>query len=349
MSKRRDRRLRAAEIRDTVVKDTETPGEQHKLVHINASHTEVSSLKGSGSHLGFFGKIESFYWTHYKVLLLIPFILLLLAFAQVGYQTAVTGSFLHKGISLKGGLTVTIPHAEISDTVPLEQLLQRDFPNNELHIRKLSTATGAAEGIIVDADITDKATIATFLARLEDVTNKQRAVFNVEEIGSALGTSFFNQTFSALVAAFVLIGIVVFLYFRTFVPSFAVMLAAFSDMFVTLAVMNILGVKISTAGIAAFLMLIGYSIDTDMLLTINVLKKKEGTLQERVYHSIKTGVTMTFTALGAVGAMLLFSKSEVLTQIAFILFVGLWADLVYTWIQNVGLLRLYLERKKKEH
>ena len=143
-------------------------------------------------------------------------------------------------------------------------------------------------------------------------------------------------------------GIVVFLYFRTPIPSLAVILAAFSDIVVTVAVVNIMGMKISTAGIAAFLMLIGYSVDTDILLTTRVLKRKEGTEMDRVIGAFKTGIMMTLTALIAVTAALIFTDSEIIRQIMVILFIGLLADIINTWIQNVGILRLYLERKHKK-
>ena len=41
-----------------------------------------------------------------------------------------------------------------------------------------------------------------------------------------------------------------------------------------LALIDFLGIEISAAGIAAFLMLIGYSVDTDILLTSRALKRK---------------------------------------------------------------------------
>jgi preprotein translocase subunit SecF len=76
-------------------------------------------------------------------------------------------------------------------------------------------------------------------------------------------------------------GLVVFFYFRSIAPSLAVILEAFSDIIVTLAIFNLTGIKLSTAGIAAFLMLIGYSVDTDILLSTRVLKRKDGTVMER--------------------------------------------------------------------
>ena len=143
-------------------------------------------------------------------------------------------------------------------------------------------------------------------------------------------------------------GIVVLIYFRTFIPSIAIILAAFSDMVFALAVINLMDVRIGTAGIAAFLMLIGYSVDTDILLSVRVLKRKEGTVMDRIMSSIKTGMTETLTAIVAVTVAMFVTQSEVIRQIMLILLIGLIADIFNTWIQNVGLLRIYVERKAKK-
>tara|TARA_B100000315_G_C14507891_1_gene555538 strand:- start:911 stop:1357 length:447 start_codon:yes stop_codon:yes gene_type:complete len=143
-------------------------------------------------------------------------------------------------------------------------------------------------------------------------------------------------------------GLVVFLYFRTVVPSIAVILAAFSDMVITLAVVNLMGMKIGTAGIAAFLMLIGYSVDTDILLSTRVLKRKGGTVMKRIYEAMKTGLTMNFTTLVAVSVALIISDSEIISQIMTIIFIGLIVDLINTWIQNVSILRYYIENGKNK-
>jgi len=132
------------------------------------------------------------------------------------------------------------------------------------------------------------------------------------------------------------------------VPSLAVILAAFSDIVVTVAVVNLLGIKLGTAGIAAFLMLIGYSVDTDILLTTRVLKRKEGTEFERILSSVSTGMTMTLTAITAVAVAIIFTQNDTIRQIMTILLIGLLADIINTWIQNVGILRFYLERKSRQ-
>ena len=94
-------------------------------------------------------------------------------------------------------------------------------------------------------------------------------------------------------------------------------------------------------------MLIGYSIDTDILLTTRVLKGKEGTVHDRVIGSLKTGLTMTIAAIAAVVIAYFSTQSEMLKQIMLILFLGLVADIINTWITNVSLLRWYVEKRHK--
>ncbi len=295
--------------------------------------------------------LRNFYDKEYKKLLLIPLILLFLAIFSIAFQTIKTGDFINRDVTLKGGLTITIPLEKQIDVIELQNYLSKQFVSNDMSVRKLKRA-GSDIGIIIDSDIdgAKKSEIDLLIKKIGEKLDikLEEGKYTAEFIGSSLGASFFNETFRALLLAFLFMSIVVFFYFRTPIPSLAVILAAFSDMVITLAVVNLMGIKISTAGIAAFLMLIGYSVDTDILLTTRVLKRKEGTEMDRVISAFKTGIMMTLTALVAVTAALIFTDSEVIRQIMVILFIGLLADIINTWIQNVGILRLYLERKHKK-
>lgn len=287
----------------------------------------------------------------YKLLLIIPFLILSIALVQIGYQIYKTGDFIKKDVSLKGGVTVTIPHDKDIDVKQIEKIISSQFPRNDIAARILRSA-GAVVGIIVEADIdgNDKVQVQNLLQATEKSlqVDLSKVDYGIEIIGSSLGASFFRESLIALAVAFLFMGLVVLIYFRTYIPSMAIILAAFSDMVVALAVINLLDIRIGTAGIAAFLMLIGYSVDTDILLTVRVLKRKEGTVMDRIVSSIKTGMTETLTAIVAVTIALLVTQSEVIRQIMLILLIGLIADIFNTWIQNVGLLRIYVERKAKK-
>ena len=132
------------------------------------------------------------------------------------------------------------------------------------------------------------------------------------------------------------------------IPSLAVILSAFADIVMTIALIDFLGFNLSLAGVIALLMLIGYSVDTDVLLTTRLLKRTEGSTNERMWEAFKTGTTMTVTSIIAVTAILvvIYSFSDIFRQIFSILLIGLSFDLMNTWLMNASVLRWYIEHKE---
>ena len=170
--------------------------------------------------------------------------------------------------------------------------------------------------------------------------------YSAEEYSSAFSESFFRQLIKVLIFAFVLMAIVVAVTFRDFIPSLAVILAAITDLLVTLAVISLAGIKLSSGGIIAFLLVIGYSIDTDILLTTKLLKRKVGTMYERFAQSITTGLTMTITTVVAVLVAFIFSTAPVLKQIFLIIFIALIVDIISTYVGNASILIWHIKNKK---
>ncbi len=287
------------------------------------------------------GPIKAFYEDNYKKLLIIPFAILLAGFIVIGIQIATTGEFIAKDVSLSGGLTVNVLTEQDIDTSQLETQLQSEFPEASVRVRSL-TELGTQVGVIIEASDINQDDLSNFLSGKIDNFEQNHSV---EQIGPALGESFFRQTMISIGVAFLFMSLVVFYYFRTLAPSAAVVLAAFSDIVVTVGVMNVLGIRLSTAGIAALLMLIGYSVDTDILLSTRILKRKQDSLMERMYSAISTGLTMNITTMVALTVALIISQSQTISQIMTILLIGLAIDVVNTWIQNAGILRWYAERE----
>ena len=291
-----------------------------------------------------FGKrFGSFHDKYYKHLLLIPLIILILGFAYMGYFYSVNGDFMYRDISLTGGTSFTI-----QDSISSEQL-KSDLASQleEINTREIyNLVTGKQEAIIIQT----KSSVEHTKQVLEDYLGYELNEKNssIEFTGSTLSESFFRQLLIAILIAFVFMALVVFVIFRTVVPSLAIIIAAFADIFMTLVAVNLLGIKMSTAGIVAFLMLIGYSVDTDILLTNRVLKRY-GNLNSKLYYAFQTGMTMTITSIVAVGVALIFARSfsVVLTQIFTILFIGLGFDILNTWITNVSILKWYVVGKDK--
>ena len=106
-------------------------------------------------------------------------------------------------------------------------------------------------------------------------------------------------------------ALLVFALFRIFVPSIAVIASAFSDIVVPLALMDLFGIKLSLGTVAALLMLIGYSVDSDILLNNHVLRRR-GDFYESTYRARRTGVTMTLTSIAAMTVMAIVASDFVL-------------------------------------
>jgi len=279
---------------------------------------------------------------YYKILLIIPAILIIFSFIYMINFYNQNGDFIKKDISLTGGTSVTI--YEKLDVLELKQGLQNKL--QDVNIREVyDLITKEQKAVIIEttsgADETKKV--------LEDYLKYELTDENssFEFTGSSLSQGFYKQLLIAILIAFVAMGLVIFIIFRTFVPSIAVIASAFADILMTLVVVNILGIEVSTAGLVAFLMLIGYSVDTDILLTSRVLKREGDSLNKKIFDSFKTGMTMTITALFSVLVALFIVKSfsSVLTQIFTILAIGLGFDIFNTWVTNVSIIKWYMKNK----
>jgi preprotein translocase subunit SecF len=275
---------------------------------------------------------------HYKNLLLIPIVLLLFSAVYMGVFYSKNHDIFHKDISLTGGTSITIYGDFNEEQILID--LQDKLPN--LNIREISDLTTRKQVALILQTTSDGDQARSVL---EDYLGYELTADNssFEFTGASLSASFYRQLLIAMIVAFIFMAIVVFIIFKKIVPAFAVIISAFADILMTLVVVNLFGMEISSAGIIAFLMLIGYSVDTDILLTTRALKRHEGSLNKRIWDSFKTGITMTLTSIVAVFVAYLFTSSfsSVLSEIFIVLIIGLLFDILNTWVTNVSIIKWY--------
>lgn len=271
----------------------------------------------------------------YKPLIIIPVIITLIALAVV-----VSGG-LQEGIDLKGGSMAVVQ-------------LEKPVSNDAL-AAMVENATGNQQVTVVTSG-SNTATIeiaggATDVIALTNALNGTATIQSFRAVGPSLSKQSLTQVYYALAFAFLFMSITVFIIFRNLIPSLAVIFAAFSDIIIAVGGMSLLGIPLSLASVGALLMLIGYSVDTDILLTTRVLKRREGTINERAKDAMKTGFTMAAAAIGSMVALYLVVRffmpyAQVLDQIASVLIIGLVADVLATWLFNLGVLRWYMEGRR---
>jgi len=292
--------------------------------------------------------LKNFYRKNYKILMIIPFILLIISVAFISIKYIKTGELVNRDISLKGGISATVYSDKEVDVNELKNNLVNDL-KSEISVRELSDLTTKKQiGIIIEtSDISVKDKLKDSIENnLKIKLNEEN--YSVEEVGSSLGEGFYKDMIKAVIIAFILMGIVVFISFRIWVPSLAVILSAFLDIIATLMFVNLIGIKISAAGIASFLLIIGYSIDTDILLTTRVLKRTEkGSVVDRIFDSVGTGLTMTATTIIALTIGYFVATSSTLKEMFSIILIAMFIDVISTYFMNAGILMIYKRNELK--
>ena len=260
----------------------------------------------------------------------LPLVLLLLAGIVLGYTTLATGLPLKPGIDFAGGTAVTAFTSDSRETI---EATFAGYP-------PLSVGEGIGVGKYIQFGPMDDARYQSLVALI----NEKYPDAKVDQIGETFGKTLQGQAFLALIFSFVGMSVVVLIAFRNLVPAGAVVLAAFADIAVTAAIMQVVGIPLSLGTTAALLMLIGYSVDSDILLTTRLLKRK-GKLDEKLAGAFRTGIIMTTTTLAAIAAMWVVSTAgqvQIISDIASVLLIGLFVDLMNTWMLNAGILKGYI-------
>lgn len=275
----------------------------------------------------------------------IPLVLLLLSLIILGWSFDSTGSPVELGVEFTGGTTVNIESPLSFEEV--QQQFTSQFPDTP----PISARDAGGGWVMLQfAPMDDDARMEL----IEYLTSNYGKEISLREMSAVYGKNLQMSAIKAVIYAFLGMAVLVFIIFRSVVPSGAVVLSAFSDIVIAATLMNLFGIALSLGTVAALLMLIGYSIDSDILLTTRLLKRR-GNLDDKIKGAMKTGLTMTTTTLSAIFVLFLvstfaqyissFSRIDIISDISAVLLLGLATDMMNTWMLNTGILKWYMGRK----
>ncbi|TKX73617.1 protein translocase subunit SecF [Halorubrum sp. GN11_10-6_MGM] len=265
----------------------------------------------------------------------VPLAFLVLALAIIGGWVVATGAPANLGLEFTGGVELRVA----DDGGNAEQQIQTAFERQPDSVRTI-----AGDDVIVvtfQAAEDDPEGLANDLQDQAEAAGLTTTA--VDQVSPSFASDTARTALFGVALAFLGMSVLVFALFRTFVPSLAVVASAFSDLVIPIAAMNLLGIQMTLGTIAALLMIIGYSVDSDILLNDSVLRRT-GEFYESVSRAMRTGVTMTLTSIAAMVVMAVVASLfgiGLLRDIGIILSVGLCADLMNTYLLNVSLLRWY--------
>jgi preprotein translocase subunit SecF len=266
-----------------------------------------------------------------RQLLAVPLVVLVLALVVLGGWWAMTGSPAALGIDFTGGSELTV-----ESSTELSRSAANDIFDEP--VASVQGVEGENNRYIITFESTNIQTIRETAEANEDIQILQSG-----STSPIFGSDNQQLALVGLAVAFGGMSLLAFALFRTFVPSIAIVISAFSDIVIPVAIMNLLGIKLSLGTVAALLMLIGYSVDSDILLNNHVLRRS-GVFYESTYRAMRTGVTMTVTSIAAMAVMAVVASLfgiDLMASIGLVLVLGLTADLMNTYMLNVTLLRWY--------
>lgn len=172
---------------------------------------------------------------------------------------------------------------------------------------------------------------------LKDTLN---ADVSVRVVTPTLSRKFLEEIRNVVLISLVISAIFTFIIFKKPVPSLAVLTGAFSDMVIALGLMSFFNIPLTLASVAALLMLFGYSLDTDIMLTTRFLKRKKPA-EEVLGEAFQTGLNMTTTAIISFATLFVvssFLRIPLYYEISSVALFGLIGDMFATWGINALLL-----------
>ncbi len=170
----------------------------------------------------------------------------------------------------------------------------------------------------------------------------------VELRGATITGIYSEQAVRAMVGAFIAMGVIIFIAFRRRVTVGAILLAVGLDLLGVFGFMALFGVELSLASVAGLLMLIGYAVDTNILLTTRVLKRVGGEPKEQVVDAMRTGLMMSSSTLIPLFAINILTTAPQLYQLTAVLIFGIIIDIFNTWFLNSAIIIRHAERQRRK-
>ena len=279
-------------------------------------------------------RVVSYYLMNYKKMIFMPIAVLILLSGVVAYHYYVYGSPINPGISLSGGVSATVStNAAVSPSFIISDISSAVKQPVEVAVLHAPLSNAVIGYTITTTDSVNSTVFKQDVASIFHISPDSSSI-SLTLVAASLAQSSLDSAIYLLIIAFGLVAVVSFFYFRNGVQAFSNVISIISDVVNIIAVVDILGLRFSTASIAGILMIMGYSADRNIILATNILKRKDATVRYRLVHTIKTSLTMDAAAFVTFLILIVGSTNSTIISIATILIIGVLFDDFTVWILN---------------
>jgi len=251
-----------------------------------------------------------------------------IALIVIGIISLVIKGGPNYGIDFKGGTSVVIQFFEDITTAQLRDVLS-DSEISNAEIKSFGTKNNFLIYIeqqrgISAAEMAEK--VQTIID--ESLTGKKYEIRKVETIGPKIGKKLRNSAVWAILIALLLILIYIGIRFELLFAVGAI-IALFHDVIITLGIFSIFNIEISIKEIAAFLTIVGYSLNDTIVVydrireNLKVLRREDlySVLNKSINQCLSRTVVTSVTTFIVVLILFLFG-GEVLKGFSFAMLVG---------------------------
>lgn len=278
----------------------------------------------------------------YKIAKFLPIPLILLTiFLAVSINHYIkNGEFFIRDLDLKGGTSISfLTEKEVS--IQNVSLILGEFGEKTL-ISISKTEKEYSVKITLPSEIPYEN--VTEIIKKSDLDPRD---ISVQFIGPELGTAFFSQVVYLLSIAYVLVFIGNFFIYRRISVATTILLSSFANIIYIFGITTLLNIPITFAGFTSILLVIAYTIDSNILLSTKLLGSKIEEFYEQYKKTLITGVTISSSLILSMIIVLIFSDSPFLNNIAQVLLIGFAVDLINTYLLNAGIIEVSVFGKKR--
>ena len=293
-------------------------------------HDQLTS-KHSLAHRLYTGETSYDFMGNRRKWYIISGVILLICFLTLGIRG------LNLGIEFKGGTVFTVP-VTVTDAVP-----------NELGGVVERTGLGELDGTSVVTVGDNTARVQTRTMTPEEVTTVRTALAEhvgvpndavaYSTVGASWGEQITEKGIQALVVFIVLVGLMIWAYFRDWKMSVAALVALMHDLVVTIGVYALLGFSVSPSTLIGVLTILGYSLYDTVVVFDKVRENvKDVTKQKHTYteqanlainqvlvRSVNTTVIGVLPVAAILVAAVFFMGPGPLEDLGLALFIGMIA------------------------
>lgn len=273
---------------------------------------------------------------------------------------------LRLSIDFRGGSMVAVKYTSEMDIYNIREVLSSvsiegqtyDFSKNEIkHFGDLSTVSLRIPTLENQTENLNQ-WIVDFLyeAFPNDVpTDKADFILSVETVGPKIGAELSGKAYLAIISALIMILIYISVRFE-FKFALGAIAALAHDVFITLGIFSIMDYEISLSVVAAFLTIVGYSLNDTIVIFDRIRENIKGMrssefssiINQSINSSLSRTIITSMTTFGVVFVLWLWG-GEVIHNFAFAMIIGVIIGTYSSiYVASPIVLRLHAKDKFKK-